>query len=250
MAKKRFIVIAVVCMLVALLVTVGLLILFTEKKQTANESNKQTTQTSSNQLPQAEQKTPETVLPTSPCKKNWTEYASQQLGIRFCYPSSWGTANVADAKIDPSDRGTRFSVRFAEKQPIAVTVVSQDWVTDVGRGIACNEIAVQSFPVVQNNPSNKWQVDSSEESAQRVIESTPDQFFLQENVSTLESESVCLKAFIATGGEVYSTATATYGVGLGGAVASVKAHIANPTNLISATDRADFTEMSRSLKKF
>ena len=227
-----------------LLLIVGLLVLvmiLTSRTHTPEQPASQS------QQPQTQ--TPPAAQTTSNCSKNWTEFAKNDVGLRFCYPAAWGTASTRDAKIDPSDRGTRVSVVFDKKQAVRVTVVSQDWATDAQRDIACHEIAAQQFP----NPENlspKWQTTNGGQAAERLIEYSAGQFILQEDVSTLIGDTVCLRSSSNVGGQVYGIATATYEAALGGGVTTVAAHIKAPTTLISADDRADFTTMAKTIKKY
>ncbi len=186
------------------------------------------------------------------CAKKWVEFSSKSLETRFCYPESWGTAQAQDAKLDSSDRGTRQAINFSAKPNVHLNLASQDWSTDASQDGACSKAIAQAFPDVTNF-APKWVTTTSGtvvNSAYRGIELSPDNYLLRESVDISKAENVCMLAYSKIDGDVYDIATGTMGAAFGGGVTSVQAHIAKPTVLISAADRADFTTVTKSIKRY
>jgi hypothetical protein len=227
--------------LLLLVIIFGVLVLMNNNK---NSNNTATNTGTSNQQ--------NTGTSASECNFQQRRYQNQDLNIRFCYPTSWGDVKVTDSQFDPSDSGTRWLLTFASKPTVYLGLVSDDWSTDTGKTPSCANPSIQAFPDTTNF-SAKWVTQLSGTqvvSATRGLEVVPDSYLLQEQVDSTTTKGVCLEGFKAFGGDVYQNAEATIYAPFSGKITTPQAHITSPTQLVSVTDRTDFTDFVKSIEKY
>lgn len=184
------------------------------------------------------------------CLSKERRYQSESLSLAFCYPNAWGNVSVQDAKLDPSDDGSRQKLVFSEKPQVTVGLVSDDWSTDVARDGVCSDPAQQELPNFESF-SARWAAEGAGAnitSATRGLEIATDEYIIEEHVDNLLTNGVCITGFNLTEGEVYRHAEAAYSVAFGGAITTPAAHINDPTELISVADRTAFTNFVKSMR--
>jgi hypothetical protein len=186
------------------------------------------------------------------CSSKLRRYQNEDLDIRFCYPNAWGDVKSEDSKLDPSDDGTRVKLSFVDKSSVHLGLVSDDWSTDVGRDGTCVDPSAQAFPDTSTF-SARWvntPATGAPTSAIRGLEITPDELLIQEHVDNTLANGTCLEGYKAFGGQVYRNAMATYYSAFNAKVTTPQQHITSPTQLISASDRGEFSAFVKSIEKF
>jgi hypothetical protein len=193
----------------------------------------------------------ETPVATDDCTAKERRYQSESLSLSFCYPNAWGNVTVNDAKLDPSDDGTRLKLSFSEKPQVNVGVVSDDWSTDAARDGVCSDPARQELPNFESF-SARWTTEGTGTgitSATRGLEIATDEYIIEEHVDNLLTNGVCITGFSLTGGDVYRHAEASYSAAFAGKIMTPYAHINDPTELVPVADRTAFTALVKSMRK-
>lgn len=186
----------------------------------------------------------------SPCEQGQTNYENASLGFGFCYPASWGTVSVADAKLDASDTGSRWNLSFSDKDAVNLGVASADWETNFGRDGVCSDPASPVMPAVTPF-STAWTTSDDGGaviSAERGIEAMADDYLINEYAANILAEVVCLNGYTVLDGTPYTHTTASYSAGFTGAVPDPAAHMAAPDTLIPAAERNAFYSFVKSVR--
>jgi len=186
------------------------------------------------------------------CNAKLRGYQNQDLGLRFCYPEAWGEVSVTDAKIDPSDNGTRVRLNFASKPQIHIGLVSDNWSTQVNRDVSCIQQAAQKLPDTSSFSVN-WDTDGQGgaiASGIRGLELSSGEYLIQERVDNVLTNGVCFEGYKQFDGAVYKIAEATFFVPFIGRITTPQAHINDPTVLVPANDRFDFVTFVKTIQKF
>lgn len=185
------------------------------------------------------------------CASQLKQYANKSLQIQFCYPAVWGSVTAANGQFDPSDSGARYLIAFSGQPAVHLGLASTDWSTDTGKKPSCQNPSVQAFPDTTSF-SPKWAAQGAGaqvSSALRGLELVPDSYLMQEEVGTALG-GVCLEGYMATGGDVYPDAEATFYAAFAGKITTPAAHINSPTTLVSVTDRTNFTSFVKTIAKY
>lgn len=228
---------------VLLLFVVGVILVATSTKKEEPKNEVPTTQTAT---PEEEESV------ASGCKPKERRYQNKDLDMRFCYPTAWGDVKVADGKFDPSDNGTRLLITFADKKPVQLGLVSDDWSTDSDQLATCTTPGVQAFPGTSSF-SAKWVTEGSGQNimgAVRGLEVVPDEYLLQERTDVTATKGVCLEGYKAFNGEVYRNAMATYYAAFTDKAKTPAVHINDPKVLIPVEDRTDLTNFVKSIENY
>lgn len=188
---------------------------------------------------------------SSSCASGSTEFRDKDFGARFCYPSSWGSATLADAKVAPSDTGHRQSITFSSNPLMSVGGVSEDWSTTVGRGVGCLETqkdmpALSSYNAEWHNISG---TGMAIDFAERSLASKQGGYSLTESVSSMLVEGVCAHGYKQINGSRYKVVSAafyrTFPEASG--ITTPSAHMAEPNVLFSTEQRNEFDALLASL---
>lgn len=209
------------------------------------EKNKKVSAPAASQTETTETET----TPAITCASDNKLYENQELKFSFCYPEIWGEPSVADAKLDPSDNGSRHLVSFATKNEVKLGLVSSDWTTTVGRGGVCSD-PTPTAPAFADF-STEWKTEGEGEAlnfASRGVEKKDNSYFISEDASEFLS-GVCLRGIVLINTGTYPQATASYFKEFGGGITSPKAHVDNPTTLVPANERSAFSSFVKSIQK-
>lgn len=186
------------------------------------------------------------------CADGFTTYTNADLGVQFCYPTTWGEPSVSDAKFAAADTGSRWLISFASNSAVHAGLVTSDWTTAVGRDGTCVDPAVQTMPTVEAF-STEWIVEATEgdgttSSALRGVQSSGSTLLINEYVDSLLSNGVCLNGYKAIDNELYPVVAASYFVEFNGTVANPQQHVDNSEVLIPAESREDFATFVESIE--
>ena len=185
------------------------------------------------------------------CADGKTLFQDKSFGAKFCYPTSWGSATLADAKVAPSDTGHRQSITFSSNPLMSVGGVSEDWSTTVGRGVGCLEPqkdmpALSSYNAEWHNISGSGMVVDF---AERSLPSEQGGYSLTESVSSMLLEGVCAHGYKQINSSRYKVVSAafyrTFPEASG--ITTPSAHMADPNVLFSTEQRNDFDALLASL---
>ena len=186
---------------------------------------------------------------TATCASGFSEYTNTELGFGFCYPTTWGTVSVADAKFAAADTGQRWTVKFASKPMVNLGVVTADWSTTVPRDGTCVDPAVQTLPAFSPF-STTWETEGTPVmSATRGIDVLTDTYLIDEQVDDVLTSGACLHGYTIINADPYTHTSASYSAEFGGAVTTPQQHIDNPNVLISEANRNDFYTFVKSVHK-
>ena len=184
------------------------------------------------------------------CPSGTTYYSNTDLGIAFCYPNTWGTVNVSDAKFAPADDGQRYRVSFTAKPQVHAGMATTNWSTAVARDGICNDPAVPHIPD-RGAYVTSWQVETEIEgqpsSAYRGVGREADQYVIYETVSDVLESGVCMEGYRTVSLPNYDNVSASYDVPFNDTVTTPQQHMDTPGSLISAADRNDFSAFVRSI---
>jgi hypothetical protein len=191
---------------------------------------------------------------TFSCASGKTAFQDKDFGARFCYPASWGTASLADAKVAPSDTGNRQQISFAANPLVSVGGVSEDWSTTVGRGVGCLEPQKDAPPLSSYN--TEWHNMSGSgmavDFAERSLPSKKGGYSITETVSSMLVEGVCVHGYKQVNGSRYKVVSAAFYRSFPEAsgITTPSAHMAEPNILFSTEQRDDFDALLASLEAY
>lgn len=185
---------------------------------------------------------------------NASQFADEEFGATFCYPSEWGTASVMDAKIDVSDTGHREAVRFSGNTLFIVGGVSDDWTTTVGRDVGCQEPSsrvpeLSEYNTDWNNISGSgMDVDY----AQRSIAVSEGGYDITETVSNMLWSGVCAQGHKVINGPRYRVISAAFYRDFSEAagITTPKAHMDNSSVLFSSEQRTQLDKLLSSVAPY
>ncbi|HSX29600.1 MAG TPA: hypothetical protein VLE73_03510 [Candidatus Saccharimonadales bacterium] len=182
------------------------------------------------------------------CDQRLKRYENSFMGLGFCYPPDWGEVFVQDGKFEPGDSGNRWRLTFTTKEQVTIGLVSLDWSSTVPRSATCLDPAAQDMPPFVPLIT-AWKTEGKPiESGWRGIEARDGVYRIDEAVADLTTNGVCLTGYVQLGG-VYRHAIATYYSEFSPVIVSPAHHIDHPNMLISATDRAAFAALVKSIRK-
>ncbi len=170
------------------------------------------------------------------------------IGLQFCYPKEWGEATVGTVPASASDAGGAYEITFSAKSGLTVASATVDWKNTIGRDGRCAD--PMSAPIDFSGYAESWKTEGEGmalTSASRYVNKVDGRWWISELASDYYS-AVCLKAAVSTLGGVYDLQTVNYQVAFNDQIASVKAHVDNPTVLISPAERVQFGEMVDSMQ--
>lgn len=185
------------------------------------------------------------------CAAGLTRYSDTSFGAAFCYPTAWGTATLADAKVASSDTGHREQITFSSMPLFSVGGTSEDWSTTVGRGVGCLEPS-NSMPELSSY-NTAWHDMSGSgmavEFALRSLPSSAGGYSITETVSNVLQDGVCAQGHKQINGSRYRVVSAafyrTFAEASG--ITTPSAHIAEPNVLFSTLQRSQFDALLASL---
>lgn len=212
----------------------------------ANEQTKNTTEPSVTDAKTAPE-TPKKADATCPSSPGAKTFYNKVIGLQFCYPKEWGEATVGNVEASDSVSGGAYEIRFATKDGLSITSATSDWKNTVARDGRCADPQQEAPQFSTYQP--EWKTEGSGmalTSALRVhIKQEPD-FLIRELADDYYS-GVCLMAIVSTPGGAYNVQTVNLLRSFSGGIMSVKAHIDNPTILITAAERVQYSEMVASM---
>lgn len=186
------------------------------------------------------------------CPSGTTYYTNTDLGIAFCYPSSWGTVHVNEAKFAPADTGQRWRISFTAKPRVHAGMATTDWSTAAARDGICSDPATPEIPD-RGAYVESWQIDTEIDgqpsSAYRGLQREPDEYTIYETVSDVLESGVCIEGYRNISLPQYHNVSASYSVPFGGTITTPQQHMDNPEGLISESDRNEFTAFVRSIRQ-
>lgn len=184
-------------------------------------------------------------------EEGYTQFADEEFGAAFCYPTEWGTASVMDAKIDARDTGYREAVRFSSNTRFIVGGVSEDWTTTVGRDVGCQEPSSRIPELSEYN--TEWNNISGSgmdvEFAQRSIAVSDGGYDITETVSNMLWSGVCTQGHKTIDGSRYRVISAAFYRDFAEAsgITTPKSHIDNPTILFTDAERTQLDALLSSV---
>lgn len=185
------------------------------------------------------------------CGDGLTLYSSASFGAAFCYPTAWGTASLADAKLAPSDTGHREQISFSAMPLFSVGGASDDWSTTVGRGVSCLE-PNNAMPELSAYNTAWHDISGSGMAVDFAVRSLPSSvggYSMTETVSNMLQEGVCAQGHKQINGSRYRIVSAafyrTFAEASG--ITTPSAHIAEPNVLFSTEQRSQFDALLASL---
>jgi hypothetical protein len=191
----------------------------------------------------------EETLPT--CTASYRVFADRELGMAFCYPTTWGDAEVHDAKVGPEDAGYRQSVQFSDTPFFSVGGTSENWSTTVGRDVGCLEPNNQAAPLSVYDTAWHDMIGSGAtiDYATRSLPSPTGGYDSTESVSTILQAGVCAQAHKIIDGSRYRVAFAAFYRDFAEAsgITTPSLHVAEPTVLFSIEQRDQFDAVLESL---
>lgn len=179
------------------------------------------------------------------CTASLAEFKSENLGIQFCYPSSWGTSE-AKPSDEPVKRGSRYYITFARKSEVVLSLRSSDWEPEYGRGGACSD----SSPDYTGSFNEDWA--DGMEMVRRDVAIEPGRYKVSEDASSFLG-GVCLSAGVKLDASRYEGVGVSYFVsfaedGSGGVGNDVTRHANSPNTLIPSSERLAFLELVKSIR--
>lgn len=186
---------------------------------------------------------------TAACGEGLNHYQNASLGLQFCYPEVWGTVTAADAKLDPSDTGTRQNLSFSDKNAVNVGVATTDWSTTFGRDGVCSDPATPDLPPFAPFSAawNTFDDGSGVASVDRGIQKVDGQYLINEFASTTLAEVVCLTGYKVLDGTPFTHAAGSYAANFNVDIPSPSAHMADPNVLIALPERQAFYDFVQSI---
>ncbi|QQS20038.1 hypothetical protein IPL85_01090 [Candidatus Saccharibacteria bacterium] len=216
-----------------------------KQSQTNNTPDKSSSQT---------KPAPQDTAESAACASGLKRYADKSVGVTFCYPSSWGVATLADAKIGSGDTGSRQLIRFADNPFVSVGGASDDWSTTVGRGVGCLE-PQNTMPALSSYNTDWHNISGSGmavDYAERSLPSAVGGYSIIETVSSMIVEGVCVHGYKQINGSRYKVVSAAFYRDFAEAsgITTPSAHMAEPTVLFSTQQRSDFDNLLASLESY
>lgn len=185
------------------------------------------------------------------CPENFTVYANEDLGIEFCYPTAWGKVEVDDAKFADADTGSRWLINFTDNDAAYLGLASTDWTTEVPRDYTCVDPGVTVLPAFSPFSTDWTTTDDVPTSyASRGVQVAADDYLINEEVSNLLLNGVCLHGYTVIENETYGHTSASYYADFDGTITTPQQHIDDPDALIPAASRADFATFVQSIKAY
>lgn len=184
------------------------------------------------------------------CLPSMVVYSDKTIGLAFCYPIEWGAVIVKDAKVDVADTGYRQQLVFSDNPYFSVGGASDDWSTEVGRGVGCLE--PNNTPAELSTYDTDWHdiigVGADIESATRSLTSSGGGYDMVESVGDYLS-GVCVQGHKAISGSRYRVAFAAFyrELSVSSGINTPKAHIDAPNILFTATQRTQYDALLASL---
>lgn len=149
-----------------------------------------------------------TPTPTpAPCPTGYTEYRNTTYGIKFCYPTTWGTVSTrqdSEMRWGHVTAGSGLEIDFSANTKVTAVIRSQDWTHDPNMGHGGSDSSL-SFSPTQEDISSYF----SGRMDYDVIATTADEFLA---LTPLCNESGCSGMGLALSKTV-SDNSHTYGIG-------------------------------------
>ena len=181
-------------------------------------------------------------------------FADESIGLKFCYPSSWGTPSVMDAKLATDDPGYRQVVKFSAMPYVQVGGVSDDWTTTMGRDGTCFDPSNVMPELSSYNTSWHDQQGSGDdlEFAMRSLPVTEGGYALTEEVTNILQSGVCIRGYKVVNAQHYRVASLSYYRDFveASGITTPAQHVAEPTVLASIQMRQDLDALTASLVKY
>jgi hypothetical protein len=186
------------------------------------------------------------------CGEGQTEFSNSLFGVKFCHPSEWGFGSVMDAKVGAGDTGYRETIRFSGTNKFVVGGMSEDWSTEVGRGVGCQEPTRSILEPSSVNP--EWHNEEYYEDelmfAQRSLSSPTAGYDLTENVGNPLVTGVCVQGHKVINGSRYKVVSVAYSADFNEIVTNPAQHLERPTILFTSTEREQLTSLIESIESY
>lgn len=188
------------------------------------------------------------------CATDKTAFQNKDLGLQFCYPTSWGEATVHDAKVATTDTGRREVIRFSANPNIIVGGMSDDWATSVGRGVSCLE-PDNAVPALSTYNTSWHGLEGSGADVSFAVRSLPSSaggYTIEESISDLLISGVCVQGHKVIGGSRYRVVAVNYARDFAPAsgITTPAQHMAEPNVLFSTELRTQYDAVLASLAAY
>ncbi len=181
-------------------------------------------------------------------------FADESIGMKFCYPKTWGTPSVLGAKLDPSDPGYRQVVKFSSMPYVQVGGVSDDWTTTMGRDGTCFDPSNQVPELSSYNTAWHSQEGTGAdlEFAMRSLPSSVGGYALTEEVTNILQSGVCIKGYKVINAPHYRVGSLSYYRDFveASGITTPALHVAEPNVLASTQMRQDIDALMASLVSY